>query len=50
VGAGIEIRALIVKLSPEIRYTRWGSEAFAGPRDLFSSNQNQADFLIGITF
>jgi hypothetical protein len=50
VGAGIEIRALILRISPEIRYTRWGSEAFVGPRELFQSNQNQADFLIGITF
>jgi hypothetical protein len=50
VGAGIEVRALFLRISPEVRYTRWGSEAFVGPRELFNSNQNQADFLIGITF
>jgi hypothetical protein len=50
VGAGLEIRALFLRISPELRYTRWTEEAFSGPRDLFSSNRNQADFLIGITF
>jgi hypothetical protein len=50
VGAGIEIKALFLRISPEIRYTRWGSDAFVGPRDLFNSNPNQADFMLGITF
>jgi hypothetical protein len=49
IGAGVEIHAIVIRLSPEIRYTRWGSPHFnlAG---VLSSNQNQAEFLLGITF
>jgi opacity protein-like surface antigen len=48
-GAGVEIKALIIKISPEIRYTRWTSQAFTAA-SLLQLNQNQADFLVGITF
>jgi hypothetical protein len=50
VGAGIQVHAIVLKISPEIRYTRWGSDAFSDVRGLFSTNRNQAEFLIGITF
>jgi len=43
-GGGIEARAGVMRISPELRYTRWTSAHF-----LFSS-QNQVDFLLGITF
>jgi len=43
-GGGIEARAGMMRISPELRYTRWTSAHF-----LFSS-QNQVDFLLGITF
>lgn len=40
-----------VSISPEIRYTRWGSENFRDNfRDLLHFNKNQAELLIGITF
>ena len=47
-GTGLEIRAPIVRVSPEIRYTRWGSENF-GDSPL-RTQRNQAEFLIGVTF
>lgn len=52
-GGGIEIRALLIRLSPEIRYTRWKDQNInvrvaSGPG--LSSNQNQIEFLVGITF
>jgi hypothetical protein len=49
IGAGIDVHAIAIHLSPEIRYTRWGVSQFnlAG---VLSSNQNQAEFLLGITF
>ena len=49
IGAGISVHAIVIHLSPEIRYTRWGASQFnlAG---VLSSNQNQAEFLLGITF
>jgi opacity protein-like surface antigen len=49
-GAGIEIPALIVRISPEIRYTRWGSSKFTDPLSLVRGSRNQAEFLLGITF
>jgi opacity protein-like surface antigen len=48
-GVGADIH-FIVHIQPEIRYTRWGAEHFIGPNGVFNSNQNQAEFLVGITF
>jgi len=50
VGAGIELRLPLVKLSPEIRYTRWGAANVTDLGGALRSNQNQAEFLIGLTF
>ena len=49
-GAGISIKALVIRISPEVRYTRWGARHFLDPNGGLSSNQNQAEFLLGITF
>lgn len=49
-GGGVDIHALLVHITPEIRYTRWGAKHFFDPSGLLSSNQNQAEFLVGITF
>lgn len=49
-GGGVDIHALLIHVSPEIRYTRWGAKHFFDPSGLLSSNQNQAEFLVGITF
>jgi hypothetical protein len=49
-GAGIDIHVLLIHVAPEIRYTRWGSQHFIDPLTLVHSNQNQAEFLVGITF
>ena len=49
-GAGIELRLPLVRLSPEIRYTRWGSVTVSDLSGLLHSNANQAEFLIGVTF
>ena len=48
-GAGLEVKALVLKISPEIRYIRWTSQHF-DVANLLQSNQNQAEFLVGITF
>jgi opacity protein-like surface antigen len=50
VGVGLDVKALIIHVSPEIRYTRWGAKHFLDPNGLLRSNQNQAEFLVGITF
>ena len=49
-GVGLDVHALILHISPEIRYTRWGAKHFLDPNGGFGSNQNQAEFLVGITF
>ncbi|HTR38761.1 MAG TPA: hypothetical protein VMH80_22800 [Bryobacteraceae bacterium] len=50
-GAGVDVKVLVVRLEPEIRYSRWGGDAAAGPGFFTApSNQNQAEFLIGISF
>jgi opacity protein-like surface antigen len=49
-GAGLSIHLLVLHVSPEIRYTRWGAQQLVSPIGGLSSNQNQAEFLVGITF
>jgi hypothetical protein len=50
-GAGIETPLGRIRLTPEVRYTRWRADSGAGesPFDL-RSNRNQVDFLISISF
>lgn len=49
-GVGIDIHVLFLHLSPEIRYTRWAARHFASTAGVLSSDLNQAEFLLGITF
>lgn len=46
-GAGVEIHALVLRLSPEIRYTGDVLKSFDS---VVSSNRNQLAFLVGIGF
>jgi opacity protein-like surface antigen len=50
-GGGIELKLGILRVTPEFRYTRWGSENFRDPINaLLRSNKNQGDFILGLTF
>lgn len=49
-GAGIELHLPLVRLSPEVRYTRWGAASVTDLGGALRSNQNQAEFLVGLTF
>jgi opacity protein-like surface antigen len=51
-GGGVELHFLNLRVAPELRYTRWGSQAldFILPGGSLSANQNQAEFLVGVTF
>jgi len=50
-GGGIDIRALVIHIQPELRFTRWSSENFqAGTGSALSSQRNQLEFLLGINF
>ena len=52
IGAGLDIKALVIHISPEIRYTRWGSDAKSNASTGVAalSNVNQAEFLVGLSF
>jgi len=50
-GGGIEFKFERLRVSPEIRFTHWGTENFHDPvNSLLHTNQNQGDFMLGITF
>lgn len=50
-GIGIDVKALVIHVSPEIRFTHWGSDvSLTNVSALAKSNQNQAEFLVGLTF
>jgi hypothetical protein len=49
-GGGLDIKILRVRVMPEIRYSRWGSDSTAANLAAFPSNLNQAEFLIAIGF
>jgi hypothetical protein len=49
-GGGLEIHPPLVRISGEIRFTRWGAKDLSGLGGLLRFNQNQAEFLIGISF
>jgi len=48
-GGGLDIHAIVIHISPELRYTRWTSQNF-NVSGVLHSNQDQAEFLVGITF
>jgi opacity protein-like surface antigen len=49
-GAGLSVKLLVIHVSPEVRFTRWGAQHFIDPNGLLHSNLNQGEFLLGITF
>lgn len=50
-AGGLEVHLGLLKVAPEIRYTRWGADTFrSAVSGLLSFNPNQAEFLVGITF
>ena len=50
VGGGVTLKLLHLRLSPEIRYTRWPTPAFSSAYIPVTSTNNQADLLVGVTF
>jgi len=51
-GGGVELKLERLRLGPEIRYTRWASDAPAprGVAFFAPSSANQTEFLVGISF
>lgn len=48
VGGGFTVKLLFLRVSPEIRYTRWGRHNVYSP--FVTNSQNQVDVLAGFTF
>lgn len=49
VGVGVDFHILL-HISPEVRYTRWGSELLRDASGILQTKRDQAEFLVGITF
>jgi opacity protein-like surface antigen len=50
-AGGVEIKALFLRITPELRYTHWGSQSFLdGANVLIRGKQSQGQFLVGIGF
>jgi hypothetical protein len=49
-GGGVQVGLGRLRISPEVRYTRWSNAAIDATQQLFSfhSTQNQVDVLVGI--
>jgi hypothetical protein len=49
IGAGIDFKVPFVRISPEIRYSHWGSD-YTSLGSAVTSNPNQAELLLGVSF
>ena len=49
-GAGLDLKLLLIHITPEVRLTRWGAKHFIDTTGIVNSKQNQAEFLVGLTF
>ena len=49
-GAGMEAHLARIRLSPEIRWTRWGDAKFITSPAALLNSSSQAEFLVGLTF
>src|SRR5579871_3248738 len=51
-GGGLDFKLLLIRISPELRYEHWGHDSTSPLRNvsLPSSNQNQVEFLVGLSF
>ncbi len=47
---GLEVKPPLIRFSAEMRYTRWVDRSFRDALNLFGSNQNQVEVLLGLTF
>lgn len=48
IGGGLTLKLSFLRLSPEIRYTRWGNNNLYAPS--VTSSPNQTDLLVGFVF
>ncbi len=49
-GAGLQLSLPLVRLSSEVRYTRWATRGIQAAFGGLTTQLNQADFLLGVSF
>ncbi len=49
IGGGVDIHAIVIHVSPELRFTRWADNYF-NLSGVLNSSKNQAEVLVGFTF
>lgn len=49
-GGGLEVRVPFLRISPEIRWTRWGWNYIRDIQGLVDSRDDEVKFLLGVTF
>jgi len=49
IGGGLDIHAIVIHITPELRFTRWAQQYF-NLSGVLNSGKNQAEFLVGFTF
>ena len=49
-GAGLELRIPFLRISPEVRWTRWGWDNFRDVGSVLRAHDNQAELLVGVSF
>ena len=51
IGGGLEFKFLILRITPEVRFTRWGvKDLVSGAAGVIKTHGNQGAFLVGIGF
>ncbi|MFB3777107.1 MAG: outer membrane beta-barrel protein [Bryobacteraceae bacterium] len=50
VGGGLELSLPLIRVSGELRYTRWGSSSIRSALGGLATQLNQADFILGVLF
>jgi hypothetical protein len=50
VGGGVEIKIAHLRIEPDIRYIRWGSDSIVNGENFSPSDVNQAQFGVGVSF
>lgn len=49
-GGGVEFKLYKLRIAPELRYTRWGTDTNSSFLSYAKSNPNQAEVMLGVSF
>ena len=49
-GAGFDVKALLIHIAPEVRFTRWGARHFIDPAGCLTANRIRRNFWLALRF